>query len=122
MTACPQRASDALIGRKPVVFLYHVAHMSDSIPVTVVVPVKNEARNLPRCLKRLERFEKVYVVDSGSDDATPEVAESHGAEVVQFKWNGRFPKKRNWFLDNHTLGTEWVLFSTRRDHHRRLLH
>jgi glycosyltransferase involved in cell wall biosynthesis len=90
--------------------LYHATHMNDSIPVTVVVPVKNEARNLPRCLERLERFEKVYVVDSGSDDGTPGVAEAHGAEVVQFIWNGQFPKKRNWFLDNHTLTTDWVLF------------
>jgi len=84
--------------------------MSDAIPVTVVVPVKNEARNLPRCLERLSRFQKVVVVDSGSDDGTEEVAASCGAEVVQFRWDGKFPKKRNWFLENHDLPTDWVLF------------
>jgi len=84
--------------------------MSASIPVSVVVPVKNEARNLPRCLERLSRFEKIYVVDSGSEDGTEGVATSLGAEVVQFRWNGMFPKKRNWFLENHQLPTEWVLF------------
>ncbi|MDP6601904.1 MAG: glycosyltransferase family 2 protein [Phycisphaerales bacterium] len=84
--------------------------MSEPIPITVVVPVKNEAKNLPRCLEQLSRFAKVYVVDSGSDDGTPEVAKHHGAEVVQFRWNGQFPKKRNWFLDNHQLQTDWVLF------------
>ena len=84
--------------------------MSDPIPVTVVVPVRNEARNLPRCLEQLARFAKVYVVDSGSDDETPQIAEAHGAQVVQFDWNGQFPKKRNWFLDTHALSTDWVLF------------
>ena len=84
--------------------------MSEPIPITVVLPVKNEAGNLPRCLERLTRFAKIYVVDSGSDDDTEEIATSFGAEVVQFRWNGRFPKKRNWFLENHELPTEWVLF------------
>ena len=27
-----------------------------------------------------------------------------------FKWNGLYPKKRNWFLMNYTLSTDWVLF------------
>ena len=29
---------------------------------------------------------------------------------TQFEWNGRYPKKRNWLLLNHTLLNEWVLF------------
>lgn len=84
--------------------------MPDQIPVTVVVPVKNEARNLPRCLERLTRFQTVVIVDSGSTDETVEIAHTHGAEVVQFEWDGTFPKKRNWYLDNHTPDTKWVLF------------
>ncbi|MCH2138617.1 MAG: glycosyltransferase family 2 protein [Phycisphaerales bacterium] len=84
--------------------------MSDTIPVTVAIPVKNEAKNLPRCLERLGRFEKIVVIDSGSTDGTQDIAREHGAEVVQFEWNGQFPKKRNWYLDNHPPTTEWVLF------------
>ena len=84
--------------------------MSDTIPVTVAVPVKNEAKNLPRCLERLGRFQQVVVIDSGSTDGTQNIARAHGAEVVQFEWNGKFPKKRNWYLDNHPPDTEWVLF------------
>ncbi|MGA0871633.1 MAG: glycosyltransferase family 2 protein [Phycisphaerales bacterium] len=80
------------------------------LPVTVVVPVLNEARNLRDCLARLDRFEKVVVVDSGSKDQTREIAREHGAEVVDFRWNGRFPKKRNWMLRNHRFETEWILF------------
>lgn len=80
------------------------------LPVTVVVPVRNEERNLARCLKRLAAFAHVLVVDSGSSDATVEIARAHGAELVNFTWNGHFPKKRNWVLITQTLSTEWVLF------------
>lgn len=80
------------------------------IPVTVVVPVKNEEANLPRCLPRLGRFAEVVVVDSGSTDRTPEIARDLGATLLHFTWNGRYPKKRNWVLLNHPIRTEWVLF------------
>ncbi len=80
------------------------------IPVTVVVPVLNEERNLPSCLSRLGRFRRVVVVDSGSRDRTAAIAAEHGAEVVEFRWDGHFPKKRNWVLRNLRFDTEWVLF------------
>lgn len=80
------------------------------LPITVVIPVKNEERNLPQCLSRLHRFAKIIVVDSGSTDRTKEIAESFGCEFVEFHWNGRFPKKRNWLLINRPPATPWVLF------------
>lgn len=80
------------------------------IPITVVVPVKNEERNLSRCLARLERFSRVVVVDSNSTDSTVAIARQHGAEVVSFTWDGKYPKKRNWYLTNHQFETEWVMF------------
>jgi glycosyltransferase involved in cell wall biosynthesis len=80
------------------------------LPVTVIVPVRNEARNLPTCLTRLGRFERVLVVDSGSDDGTIEIARDCGAEVIDFRWNGRFPKKRNWTLRTVEISSPWVLF------------
>jgi glycosyltransferase involved in cell wall biosynthesis len=80
------------------------------IPVSVVIPVRNEERNLPACLARLEGFAEVMVVDSGSTDGTRAVAERHGARLVSFHWDGRFPKKRNWCLRNLAFRTEWVLF------------
>ncbi len=78
--------------------------------VTVVIPVKNEAKNLPECLSRLDDFARIVVVDSGSTDATGSIARARGAEVLQFEWNGKFPKKRNWVLRNYTFETDWVLF------------
>ena len=78
--------------------------------VTVVIPVKDEAANLPECLGRLGGFRDIVVVDSGSTDGTPDIARAHGAEVVDFRWDGRFPKKRNWLLRNRDFATPWVLF------------
>lgn len=78
--------------------------------LTVIIPVKNEAANLPLCLDRIKGFEHVVVVDSGSTDDTCKIAADYGREVVQFKWNGQFPKKRNWMLRNYKFKTPWVLF------------
>ena len=78
--------------------------------LTIVVPVKNEERNLSACLENIRVFEQVIVVDSGSTDRTVGIAAEFGREVVQFKWNGEFPKKRNWILRNYRFKTPWVMF------------
>ena len=80
-----------------------------SVPVSVVVPVKNEAENLRRCLPALSWADEVFVVDSQSSDQTCELAEEHGATVVQFHFNGTFPKKKNWALESLPFRNEWVL-------------
>lgn len=80
------------------------------LPVTVAIPVRNDADNLRHCLPRLKRFAEVVVIDSGSSDSTVDIANEHCARVIQFNWNGRYPKKRNWFLINHSPEQEWVLF------------
>ena len=84
--------------------------MSDPLPITVCIPVRNEERNLPRCLEALGAFQDILVVDSGSTDATAAIARSHGARVAQFSWDGRFPKKRNWVLRQNLVRHPWVLF------------
>ena len=70
------------------------------LPITVVIPVKNEGRNLPQCLSKLRRFVKIIVVDSGSTDNTKDIAESFGCEFVTFNWNGHFPKKNPMHLSS----------------------
>ena len=81
------------------------------LPVTVVIPVLNEELNLPACLDALaDAFENVLVVDSGSTDRTGEIVSAAGADILQFEWNGMYPKKRNWTLENYNFETEWVFF------------
>ncbi|MDD5704317.1 MAG: glycosyltransferase family 2 protein [Kiritimatiellae bacterium] len=81
----------------------------DKVPVSVFVPVKNEKANIERCLSNLQWADEVFVVDSGSTDGTVELAEKHGAKVVQFHFNGTYPKKKNWALENLPFRNEWVL-------------
>ncbi len=78
--------------------------------LTIVVPVKNEARNLPDCLESLLGFTHVVIVDSGSTDTTAAIAAENGREVIQFVWDGKFPKKRNWVLENYPFRTPWAMF------------
>jgi glycosyltransferase involved in cell wall biosynthesis len=84
--------------------------MNKSIPITVIVSVKNEELNLPTCLEKLINFSQVVVVDSMSTDKTPEIVKSFNFELINFKWNGKFPKKRNWTLRNVKLKNDWLLF------------
>jgi len=80
------------------------------IPVTVIVPIKNEALNLPRCLAALEPAERVLIIDSGSSDSSVQIAGQFNAEVVQFSYGGGYPKKRQWAIDNLEISTPWIFF------------
>ena len=80
-----------------------------TLPVSVVVAARNEARNLPRCLEALRGVGEVFVIDSQSTDTTVEVARSHGAQVVQFYYHGGWPKKRQWAMETLPLAHDWIL-------------
>ena len=78
------------------------------VPVSFIIPVKNEEKNLPRCLASIGWADEIFVVDSHSSDATASIAKARGAEVVQFDFNGTWPKKKNWALENLPFAHEWV--------------
>jgi glycosyltransferase involved in cell wall biosynthesis len=80
-----------------------------SIPLSVVIPTKNEERNLERCLRSVAGASQIFVVDSQSVDQTVPIAEKFGAQVVQFRYRGGWPKKKNWALENLPFTHEWVL-------------
>ena len=79
------------------------------LPVSVIIPVRNEAKNLPRCLAALTEVGEVYVIDSQSTDETLEVACAHGAHGVQFHFQGGWPKKRQWAMNTLPLAYDWIL-------------
>jgi len=79
------------------------------LPVSVIIAARNEAHNLPRSLEALRGVGEVYVVDSQSTDDTVAIAQRHGAKVVQFEYQGGWPKKRQWAMDSLPLAFEWVL-------------
>ena len=82
--------------------------MNDRCPISVLVPAKNEGANLRACLESCRFADEVVVVDSASTDATPRIAAEFGARVVDFAWNGRLPKKKNWALATVPWRHEWV--------------
>jgi glycosyltransferase involved in cell wall biosynthesis len=82
---------------------------SGKLPVSVIVAARNEEKNLPRCLEALRDAGEVYVIDSESTDATPEIARSFGAKVVQFHYKGGWPKKRQWAMENLPLEFDWIM-------------
>ncbi len=81
----------------------------NKLPISVLIPAKNEQENLPACLASVANADEIFVVDSQSSDRSVEIAEAFGAKVVQFQFNGRWPKKKNWSLENLPFQNEWVL-------------
>lgn len=81
---------------------------SPKVPVSVLIPIRNEASNLPRCLAAVSWADEIFVVDSQSTDNSTAIALSAGAQVVQFQFNGTWPKKKNWALENLPFKHEWV--------------
>jgi glycosyltransferase involved in cell wall biosynthesis len=82
--------------------------MNTRVPVSVIIPIKNEAVNLPRCLDCVKWADEIFVVDSQSTDGSIAIAEQVGAKVVQFEFNGTWPKKKNWALENLAFRNEWI--------------
>lgn len=77
--------------------------------VSLCIIAKNEGENIKRCLASVVGFvNEIIVVDTGSIDNTPEVAESFGASVYKLPWNDNFSDARNFSLEKAT--GDWVLF------------
>jgi glycosyltransferase involved in cell wall biosynthesis len=80
------------------------------VPVSVIVMSKDEEANIAKCLRSVEAFAEVFVVDSSSRDRTCEIAADMGAIVVPFRWNGRYPKKKQWCLEELPFRHDWALY------------
>jgi glycosyltransferase involved in cell wall biosynthesis/tetratricopeptide (TPR) repeat protein len=77
--------------------------------LSLTMIVKNEADNLATCLQSLRGIaDEMIVVDTGSSDATKEVALQHGARVFDFTWCDSFAAARNESL-RHACGS-WLLW------------
>jgi glycosyltransferase involved in cell wall biosynthesis len=74
--------------------------------VSVAIITLNEAANLPRTLASVRWADDIVVVDSGSTDATLDIARSAGARVFEEPWKG-FAEQKNSAIA-HTTG-DWVL-------------
>ncbi|HEX3029914.1 MAG TPA: glycosyltransferase [Clostridia bacterium] len=70
--------------------------------------VKDEEDNLPRCLESIKDIvDEMIIVDTGSKDSTVEIADSYGAKVYHYKWEGNFSAARNYSLQ--FASGDWIL-------------
>jgi glycosyltransferase involved in cell wall biosynthesis len=74
--------------------------------LSVAIITLNEAANLPRTLASVRWADDIVIVDSGSTDATIEIARNAGARVFEEPWRG-FAAQKNSAIA-HSTG-DWVL-------------
>lgn len=81
-----------------------------SVPVSILVPVKNEERNIAHCLRRVQWATEIVVADSRSTDRTVALSQAFGADVYQFSYSREgWPKKKNWALEHVPWKNPWVM-------------
>jgi hypothetical protein len=78
--------------------------------VTVIVPTRNEAGNLPRCLESLRGAGEVYVIESNSTDETPEIARTYSnwEARVWLKEKGNATEIRPALLGSQAQRRRWL--------------
>jgi glycosyltransferase involved in cell wall biosynthesis len=75
-------------------------------PLSVAIITRNAAHQLAACLDSVTFADDVIVVDSGSDDATVEIARHHGARVLHQDWLG-FGRQKHFAVTQARC--RWVL-------------
>jgi tetratricopeptide (TPR) repeat protein len=76
--------------------------------LSVAMIVKDEALRLGHALSSIKGlWDELVVVDTGSRDATPDIARDFGAKVSEFPWTGSFAEARHASLAQCT--GDWIL-------------
>ncbi len=76
--------------------------------LSLCMVVKNEEFYLPQCLKSVKDVvDEIIILDTGSTDKTPQIAQQFGANVYPFNWCNDFAKARNAAL-SYAKG-DWIL-------------
>jgi glycosyltransferase involved in cell wall biosynthesis len=76
--------------------------------ISLCMIVKNEAHTIERAIRSVKPIvNQIIVVDTGSKDDTPAIAESLGAELYNYTWNDNFSEARNFSLQHATM--DWIL-------------
>jgi tetratricopeptide (TPR) repeat protein len=84
------------------------AHPAADLRLSLCMIVRDEQEMLPRCLDAVaDVVDEIVIVDTGSTDATIEIARAHGARVIERPWSGSFAEARNVAMDAAT--GEWLL-------------
>ncbi|WP_068087840.1 glycosyltransferase family 2 protein [Polycladidibacter stylochi] len=77
------------------------------LPISVFIIALNEADRIGRCIESVRGWvDEIIVVDSGSTDGTPAVAEAKGAKVIFNAWPGYGEQKR---FGEDLCRNDWIL-------------
>jgi len=79
---------------------------TDKLPISVVVIVKNEEKNLPGCLESVQWAREIIVVDDESVDETVRIAQKYTNKIIRRKMDIE-GKHRNFAYAQ--AGQNWVL-------------
>ena len=91
------------------------AKPAKKLTISLCMIVKDEEEMLPGCLEPLRGVvDEMIVVDTGSSDRTVEIAESFGAKVVSFPWNGSFSDARNASIE--AASGDWLIYLDADEH------
>ncbi|MEI7638277.1 MAG: glycosyltransferase family 2 protein [Syntrophus sp. (in: bacteria)] len=81
--------------------------MIDKASLSVAIIKKDEEANLLACLQSAAFAAQIVVVDSGSTDATLQIARDFGCDVFEEPWRGRFGAQKQFAIDQ--CRQPWVL-------------
>jgi glycosyltransferase involved in cell wall biosynthesis len=85
------------------------AYPAENLTLSLCMIVKDEEAMLGRCLQAVrDAVDEIVVVDTGSGDATVQIAESFGARVLHHAWDGDFSAARNASFAAAT--GDWVMY------------
>ncbi len=85
------------------------AKPATGLTLSLCMIVRDEEQMLPRCLAAVaDAVDEIIIVDTGSEDATVEIAKSFGAKVIEFPWTGSFAEARNVSFEAAT--GDWVMY------------
>jgi glycosyltransferase involved in cell wall biosynthesis len=89
----------------------NVLDIQDRYPLTAIILTRNESANIVACVQSLGWVDEIIVVDSGSTDNTPALAQDAGDNVRIF-YNAfhDFGQQRNWAIGNSNPRNDWLLF------------
>lgn len=76
--------------------------------LSAVILVKNEEKNIKKCIQRLSFCDEVVVIDDCSTDKTKEIAKKLKANVFTRDMNKNYSEQSNYGMDK-AIG-DWVLF------------
>jgi glycosyltransferase involved in cell wall biosynthesis len=75
--------------------------------ISACITAGNEEKNIRRCLESVKWADEIIVVDSFSEDRTPEISREYTDRVYQHEWLGYIGQKT---LVKEMANSPWVLF------------